>query len=199
MPRLTGKCILIVCFITGCASSIKNVDSQGKNIVCFGNSITYGQGAQPEGDYPSYLQKLLQTNVINAGASGDTTGGALFRLEKDVLAKDPYLVIVELGGNDFLQKIPKEKTIKNLEEIIVRIQERKAMVALCDVSSGFIMSGYRKDFRRLATKTGSLFIPRLLRGIVDNPSLKYDYIHPNEAGYRIVAQKVYRAIKPYVK
>lgn len=193
------KFIFVLFFILGCSSGITNLGSKGTTIICFGNSITYGEGAQEGQDFTSYLEKLLEQRVINAGSSGDTTESALIRLERDVLEKNPYLVIVELGGNDFLRKIPKEKTLRNLEDIIVRIQEEGAIVVLCDVSSGFIMSGYRKDFKRLAKKTNSIFIPRLLEDILEDPSLKFDYIHPNAEGYKIIAQRIYHAIRPYIK
>ncbi len=136
---------------------------------------------------------------MNIGVSGDTTECALQRLERDVLEKDPYLIIVELGGNDYLKGIPEERTLSNLEKIILKIQEKRAIVALCDISCGFFMSGYRRKLKKLARKTGSIFIPRVLEDILTDPSLKYDNIHPNSEGYKIIAQKIYKAIRPYLK
>jgi acyl-CoA thioesterase-1 len=186
-------------FLASCSYPIKNLDSSGKTVICFGDSITKGVGAPAGRDYPSVLSDLLEGKVINAGVSGDTTQKALMRLEEDVLAKEPYLVIVELGGNDFLRKVPKRTTLKNLEKIIIRIQRSGAMVALVDISSGFILSGYRKDFKRLAKQTGSIFIPNILKGILTDPSLRFDYIHPNEKGYQIIAHRIYKAIKNYIR
>lgn len=197
MNKLFFLSLVILC--CSCSYPVKNVDSRGENIICFGDSITYGVGAKRSEDFPSILSNLLQETVINAGVNGDTTESALKRLKKDVLDKSAYLVIVELGGNDFLGKVPKQKTIKNLSEIIIRIQETGAMVGLADVSAGMFLSGYGSDFKRLAKKTGCIFIPRLLEGIINNPSLKADYIHPNAEGYSIVAQRIYNAIKPYIK
>ncbi len=185
--------------IFGCSYPIKNLDSPGEIIICFGDSITRTEGIPLEKTYPAILSELLHREVINAGVSGDTTATALRRLERDVLRKNPYLVIVELGGNDFLTGISKEITLRNLEEIIVKIQEVKAIVVLCDISCGFILSGYRKDFYQLAKKTGAIFVSQLLEGILDNPSAKQDYIHPNVEGHRLIAQKIYQVIKPYLK
>ncbi len=200
MFKILARFIFIfLFFISGCSIPIQNLDSQGENIICFGDSITYGVGAEKGKDYPSFLQKLLKTEVINVGVPGDTTEGALRRLDKDILEKDPYLVIVELGGNDFLRRIAKEKTLKNLEKIILKIQERGAIVAVCDISCGFSMSGYRRDFKKLAGKTGSIFIPRVLEDILTDPSLKYDNIHPNSEGYETIAFKIYKTIRPYLK
>ncbi|MBN1527009.1 MAG: arylesterase [Candidatus Omnitrophica bacterium] len=183
----------------GCEAKVRNLNSPGGTIVCFGDSITYGTGADRSGDYPSLLSDLLRRDLINAGVPGDTTRDALARLDSDVLELDPYLVIVELGGNDFLEGLPKQETLANLREIISRIQGSGAIVALCDVSGGVIMSGYRKDYRRLARETASIFIPRLMEGILVNPAFKYDEIHPNSKGYKIIAEKVYRAVRKYVK
>ena len=183
----------------GCGYPIKNLDSQGRDIICFGDSITSGVGAENGKNYPYFLSQLTGRKVINAGESGDTTYEALKRLKEDVLSYNPYLVIVELGGNDFLHRIPTEITLKNIEEIITCIQEKGAMVALVDVSWGPIMSGYRKEFKRLARKKGLIFIPSVMRGILNDPSLKYDWIHPNSKGYEIIAHRIYKVIKPYLK
>lgn len=190
---------LFLILLFSCGYPIKNLDSPGSNIICFGDSITSGVGAEDGKTYPYFLSQLIGKEVINAGKSGDTTYEALKRLERDVLSRDPYLVIVELGGNDFLHRIPTEFTLKNIEEIINRIQEKGAIVALVDVSWGPIMSGYRKEFKRLARKKGAIFIPSIMRGILNDPSLKYDWIHPNSRGYKIIAHRIYKAIKPYLK
>ena len=191
--------IVLLFFLAGCAPYIENRDSKGSNIICFGDSITYGLGA-PEGeDYPARLSELLNRDVINAGVSGDTTAEALERLREDVLQRNPYIVIAQFGGNDFLRKIPKEDTLKNMEEIISGIQDSGAMVALCDPSGGIVLGNYRKGYKRLAKKTGSIFIPGLLEKIIRNPSLKSDYIHPNAKGYKIIAEKICERIKKYTR
>ena len=120
--------------------------------------------------------KLINREILNAGVNGDTSGGALRRLERDVLQKDPFLVIVALGGNDFLRRISFDKTVKNMETIITRIHNAGAAVALCDISSGLVMSGYRKQFKRLAKKSGAIFIEGFYANILNNPDLKADGI-----------------------
>jgi len=195
---LSALLSLIFLLVSGCAPAIKNLDSEGKKIICFGDSLTYGTGA-PDGEgYPFELARLLNKDVINAGVPGDKTETALSRLQSDVLENDPYIVIVELGGNDFLEKVPKERTLRNLEEMIADIQAAGAIVALCDLSSGIVLAGYQGDYGQIARKTGSVFIPRLMEGILTNESLKSDYIHPNAEGYKIMAKRIYEAIKPYV-
>ena len=198
-----GSCFLFACLaallLCGCEAKIRNANSPGETIICFGDSITYGTGADKGEDYPSLLSDLLRRDLINAGVAGDTTREALARLDSDVLELNPYLVIVEFGGNDFLERLPKQETLSNMKEIISRIHESGAIVALCDVSGSVIMSGYREDYRKLARETGSIFIPRLMQGILVNPAFKYDEIHPNSKGYKIIAEKIHRAVGKYVK
>ena len=169
--------VLLVCFIFalgGCAKrEISNINSRGKNIICFGDSITFGYGVNKGEDYPTALSKILNLPVINAGIDGDTSIQALIRLESDVLSKDPRLVIVEFCGNDFIKGVPKEQTFKNIKEVIERIQAKGIMVALVDISAGFFLVEYRGEFEKIAGQTHSIFIPQVLNGIVNNPSMKY--------------------------
>lgn len=181
----------------GCQPPIKNLDSKGKNIICFGDSITWGEGLNRKDAFPAILEKLLKRKVINAGNPGDTTFDALKRLKRDVLDRDPYLVIVELGGNDFLQKVAPQDTFNNIEKIIRRIQDKGAIVVLCDVSCGFVLSGYRKEFKRIARRYGTIFVARLLEGILDDPSLKVDFIHPNKRGHILIAQRIYERLRKW--
>jgi lysophospholipase L1-like esterase len=175
------------------------LDSKGKNIICFGDSITFGYGVAPGEDYPSVLDKMtIDIPVINAGIDGDTSAEALKRIESDVFDRDPLLVIIEFSGNDFLRQIPKETTVHNIKEMVRRAQARKAMVAIVDISAGLFLRDYRVAFNSLAKEEGAIFVPSVLSGIITNPSMKSDFIHPNADGYKIIAQRVYRAIMPYL-
>lgn len=186
--------------LTGCAKrEIKNRESSGRNIVCFGDSITFGYGVSSGEDFPSILGKLVKIEVINAGIDGDTSVEALKRLDADVLNREPFLVLVEFGGNDFLRKIPQEETINNIKQMVEKIQEKGAMVALVDISAGMFMREYRAAFRNIAKKEGTIFIPSILNGIITNPSMKSDFLHPNAQGYKLIAQRIYDSIKPYLK
>jgi len=199
--QVIALCYLFFIFsMVGCAKKkVKNIDSKGKNIVCFGDSLTFGYGAEPNEAYPEVLSKMINIPVINAGIDGDTSVEGLKRLETDVLGREPLLVIIEFGGNDFLRKIPPETTIKNVETMIISAQSKGAMVAIADISLSVIMDAYAKEFRRLAKKYNAIFIPQLLNGILTRPSLKSDFIHPNAEGYKIIAQRVYQAMPPFLK
>jgi len=193
--------IFVICslmlVLPGCAKQeIKNIRSKGTDIICLGDSITFGYGAEEGEDYPSLMQKFTAMPVINAGIDGDTTTEALKRLDSDVLDRDPLLVIVEFGGNDFLRKIPIEVTIKNIEYMIDKIQEKGAMVALVDISAGLFLRDYRAALARIARQKKTIFIPAILSGVITNPSLKSDFIHPNKAGYELITQRIWDAISP---
>ncbi|MDD5166965.1 MAG: GDSL-type esterase/lipase family protein [Candidatus Omnitrophica bacterium] len=193
-------CAILSFVLIGCAKQeVKNEDSKGKNIVCFGDSITFGYGVSSGEDYPSALAKLVKIPVINKGIDGDTSTEALKRLDSDVLDREPLLVLIEFCGNDFLRKVPKEITLKNIGEMVDRIQAHGAMVAVIDVSAGMFLSEYRSAFHRLAKEKKALFIASILNGIITNPSLKSDFLHPNQRGYKIIAQNIYLAIKPYIE
>lgn len=197
---VTG-CLLAIFFICGCSKrEIKNLDSKGKTIVCFGDSITWGYGADPGEDYPKALGELLPNyTVINSGVNADTTTMGLERFKEDALDKDPVLVIIEMCGNDFIKKVPFDLTIKNVGEMIDIAQKHGAMVALVDISSGMFLKDYRESFTKLAREKDVIFIPQILKGIITNPSMKSDFIHPNGAGYKIIAKKIYRVVSPYLE
>jgi len=192
-----GFCIMA--FI-GCAQrEIKNIDSQGEVIVCFGDSLTFGYGAEPNQDYPGILSRLSGWQVINAGVSGNTSVEALLRLNADVLEKKPFLAIIEFGPNDFLTKVSLQETEKNVCIMIDQVQARGAMVAIIDISTGPLFQEYRALYQRLAREKGVVFIPGVFLGIITNPSLKSDFLHPNSRGYRIIAGRIYQALLPYVE
>ncbi len=183
----------------GCGKKdIRNTGSTGKTIICFGDSITFGYGVTKQESYPVALAEMVNIPVVNEGIDGDTSTEALQRLEADVLSRDPLMVIVELGGNDFLRKIPELNTLQNISEMVDRIHAKGAMVAIVDISAGMLMKNYRNAFKDLARQKGAIFIPNILSGIITNPRLKSDFLHPNQAGYKIVAMRIYRAISPYI-
>lgn len=191
--------IFLVFCLTGCFNrEITNINAKGKNIICFGDSVTFGYGAGAGEDYPTALAKMVSIPVINSGIDGDTSSEALGRLDADILAREPLLVIVEFCGNDFLRKIPIEETVKNIKEMVGRIRAGGAMVAIADVSAGMFLKEYNEAFSKLAKEEGAIFIPSILRGIITNPSMKSDFLHPNAAGYKIIAYRIHRAILPYL-
>jgi acyl-CoA thioesterase-1 len=182
-----------------CGPKVANTSATGSNIICFGDSLTAGYGAKPGEDYPTVLAKLLGQQVINAGVSGNTTRQALDRLQTDVLDRDPKLVVVQFGANDFFRKIPKSETRDNLDLIVLKIQEKGAMVAIAGVRIGLLVDEYDEVFEQVASDRKCIYIPNIIRDIFTDPSKKSDELHPNASGYSIIAQRVYERIIPFLK
>lgn len=177
---------------------ITNHPPRGTNIVALGDSLTEGVGAPAGQGYVDVLARLAGQPILNRGVGGDTTGDALQRLERDVLDADPRIVIVLLGGNDLLQQQPAAEILGNLEKIITAIQARGAMVVLVGVQSPLFGGGLGRQLKSLARRTGCVYVPNVLKGILGNRRLMSDQIHPNAAGYQLIAERVFAALKPYL-
>lgn len=178
---------------------VRNLESHGTQIIAFGDSLTAGYGANAGEDYPSDLAKLLGRDVINAGVSGDTTDSALARLDADVLQHDPRIVIIGLGGNDFLRGEPIATTEANLRNIIRQVQAAGAMVVVLGFDFPSITANYRRMYKRVASDERCLLIPEMLHGIIANPALKSDEIHPNAKGYALMAERVAGPMKKLIR
>jgi len=193
----------VLLLLTGCGrdeyNDVRNINSAGQAIICFGDSLTEGVGASQGEDYPSVLSRLIAAPVVNAGHRGDTTADALNRLARDVLEKNPRLVILLLGGNDFLRQVPVGDTRKNMETIVQRIQERGAMVVITGMKLGLFTDEYGAMMENIAEKFGALLVPQITKGILTDSKLKSDPIHPNGAGYRLIAERIAEKIKPLLE
>ena len=177
---------------------VANLGSRGTNLIAFGDSLTAGYGAQAGEDWPSRLSSIIGQPVINAGVSGDTTEMALARIDDDVLARDPRIVIVGLGGNDFLRSVGIETTEANLRTIVHRIQARGAMVVLLGFQFPSLNSDYGAMYERIAKEERCLLIAGVLAGILRDESLKSDVIHPNARGYAIMAERIAGPMKKLI-
>lgn len=163
--------------------------TSGKNIIVFGDSLVFGVGAEKDKDLVSYLSQDLNTPILNAGKSGDTTATALVRLDSDVLQQEPKIVIIILGGNDILRRVPKQETLNNLKIIITKIQATGAAVILGGIDSGYIIGNLSSEYEDLARELKTSFVPDILGGVIGKKELMHDSIHPNSNGYRIMADK----------
>ncbi|HNX81026.1 MAG TPA: GDSL-type esterase/lipase family protein [Candidatus Omnitrophota bacterium] len=184
---------------SGCAQKeVINRDSKGTSVVCFGDSLTYGYGVERGSDYPRILSQKINMPVINAGINSNTSELAKVRMQSDVLSYDPYIVVIEFGANDFMTHVPIDTTIANVRQLIRKSQEGGAMAFLVDVSAGLLMKEYQPAYARLASQTGAVFIPDVFAGIITNPRLKSDFVHPNAAGYDLIAERIHKALLPYL-
>lgn len=186
--------------LAGCgvaADEIPNLDSPGQTIVCLGDSITSGVGATPETAYPSLLTSRLGTEVINHGVPGDTAEEGLARVD-DVLAEDPWLVIVELGGNDILNRVPPERTEAALRRIVERLLAANVAVVLIELEVPFA-GRYAEIYSRIGDEHDVPVIDDVLGEILTDASLKADPIHPNSRGHEVLAAALADELEPILE
>jgi acyl-CoA thioesterase-1 len=157
--------------------------------VVFGDSLASGNGASPGGDIASQLATKLDREVINLGVPGNTTADGLARVGA-LVSLDPRVVVVILGGNDTLQRVPVVNTFANLASIIERIQEMGAAVVLVGAPGGLYGKQYDKEYARLAKEYRTFYVPNILSGLIGRPEYMSDYIHPNDVGYAIAADRI---------
>jgi acyl-CoA thioesterase-1 len=173
---------------------ITNAAPGGRTIVAFGDSLTAGYRMGPGESYPEQLSALLGLPIVNAGASGDTTADGLARLERDVIAREPRVVLLCLGGNDMLRRLPADQQFANLRQAIARLQHEGALVILLGLDGWPMpMAGgvdYAQRYRALAEETGAVYVPDLLDGVAGDRALMYDQVHPNARGYGRIARRL---------
>lgn len=178
-------------------------------IVALGDSITSGLGVAADEAYPALLEVRLRRDgyayrVVNAGVSGDTTAGGLRRVDW-VLRAQPEIVIVALGANDGLRGQPPPTTRANLEAIVMRLQTAGTRVLLAGMR---MPPNYGAEFTRefeavfpaVARRANVALIPFLLDGVAADPTLNQaDGLHPNAAGHRLIADRLWPHLRPLLK
>ncbi|MBI1295572.1 arylesterase [bacterium] len=173
-------------------------------VVAMGDSLTEGLGVDPEQAYPAQLARKLEAEghnveVINAGISGETSSGALSRVDW-LLSLDPDVVILATGGNDGLRGIDPAVTQENIDALVQRFEESGAVVVLAGMEMVQNMgevytSAFRAIYPDVAARHDVILIPFILEGVGGNPALNQpDFVHPTAAGYEVVVETIY----PYV-
>lgn len=179
-----------------------------KTILFFGNSLTAGWGLEPEEGFTGIIQHRIDSlglpyQVINGGLSGETTASGLNRLDW-FLEDEPYIFVLELGGNDGLRGIDVAETKKNLQQIIKLVREKypQTEILLAGMQIPPNMGkAYSDDFRAIypdiVKDENVTLIPFLLEGVAGDPNLNLpDGIHPSKEGHRIVAETVWQYLEP---
>ena len=207
---------LLAAWLTSCSASTEKKQAEegtqvvattaNKTILFFGNSLTAGYGIDPEESFAGRIQTRLDSlkkefRVINGGLSGETTAGGLSRLDW-FLEEEPYLFVLELGGNDGLRGIALTETKKNLLAIVDKVQAKypntKIILAGMQIPPNMGQE-YTEEFKAIypavAKEKNIELIPFLLEGVAGNPDLNLpDGIHPTAEGHRIVMETLW----PYI-
>ncbi len=191
--------------------SLRSESDRYDTILFFGDSITAGYGLDVTEAYPALIQQKIDAlgwpfKVINAGLSGDTSTGGLSRI--DWLLREPFDVFVlELGGNDGLRGISLDLTRDNLQTIIDRVRAHNPDVSI--IIAGMQIppnlgedytGAFREVFPSLAEANEVHLIPFILQDVGGVPELNMpDGIHPTAEGHEVVAQNVWRVLKPVLE
>jgi len=181
-------------------------DEGRPRVVILGDSLTAGLGLLEAQSYPALLQQKIDAEgydfeVENAGVSGDTSAGALRRLDWS-LQGNVKVLVVALGGNDGLRGLSTAEMKNNLTQIIEGARQRNVKVILAGMEAppnygGEYATAFRQVFREVAQKERVTFIPFLLDKVAGQPGLNQgDGIHPNARGAEIVADTVWNVLRP---
>lgn len=178
-------------------------------LVCFGDSLTAGYGADPGQSYPDYLRADLDTmgykyRVLNRGVSGNTTKDGVERLP-GIVALKPAIVVVEFGGNDGLRGLRIENSRANLDKIVSALKASGTKVVLAGIT---LPPDYGPDYIKQFTDTYSLLaqkyqvplLPFILNGVfgVDG-MMQADRTHATAEGNKIVAKNILTLVQPLLK
>ena len=173
----------------------------GATVLALGDSITFGTGATPETSYPAVLARLTGWNVINAGVSGDTSAQALARLPALLLEHSPQLVLVSIGGNDFLRRQGEAETRANVRricELSVAGGAQVLLVAIPAFSAAAALTGSLSDHPMYQEIAQSLQISLHAKGwstVLSDAALRSDQIHANGRGYEVFANGLVATVR----
>jgi acyl-CoA thioesterase-1 len=168
---------------------VRNYPSQGTDIVAFGDSLVEGVGASSQKDFVSLLSAQIGEPIHNLGVAGNTTADGLARID-DLDEYNPRIVILLLGGNDYLRRVPPETTFYNLGKIIEELQSRGAMVLLLGVRGGVLSDNFADQYQDLSEMYETAYVPNVLDGLLGHQEYMYDSIHPNDTGYARIADRI---------
>ena len=188
---------LLAAALAGCGRDNKTAQPvpPGSTVLALGDSLTFGTGASAETSYPTVLAGLTGWNVVNAGVSGDTSAQALARLPALLAEHQPKLVIVSIGGNDFLRKLPESDTRTHVHAICKQALAAGAQVLLVAVPRATVAAalGQMTDHALYAEVAKDLKIPLQREAwgeVLAQPDLRADTVHANARGYAQFARSV---------
>jgi len=193
--------ILLVC-VAACSSDtdaprLQLLDDDAV-ILAFGDSLTYGTGANHQTEsYPAVLAQLTGKQVINAGIPGEISTQGLARIDSLLQQYQPKLVLLCHGGNDLIRKLDNESLKQNLISIIGKIRQSGAEVVLLSVPKPGVFLKPSPVYKEVASAQQVLLENEIIADIESETTLKSDPIHPNAAGYKVLAEAVHVLLKKH--
>ncbi len=191
-----GLTVLGALFFLTRSPEIPKVTREGP-VVAFGDSLIYGTGSSG-GGFVKMLEEKIQHTIVNMGVPGETTGDGLKRLDSVITLK-PSVVILLLGGNDYLRRVPQDETFTNLATIIERLQADGVAVLLIGVRGGVLRDYFAERYEDLAEEYETAYVHDVLDDTLGVPKYMDDRVHPNDAGYRVIAERVYPVLAEMIK
>lgn len=170
-------------------------------IVAFGDSLSQGFILPEAEAYPAQLERRLRSEgyayrVVNAGINGETSSGALSRVNW-ILRLKPDIVILETGANDGFRGISPEHIESNISEIVRILKENRVTVVLAGMRmlsnlGPEYTTAFRDIYGNVARRHGVILVPFFLEGVAGEPSLNLpDGIHPTAEGYGVVVRNAW--------
>jgi lysophospholipase L1-like esterase len=183
---------LLALLLAACGGSVPKLPKLAPSdvILAFGDSLTYGTGANPEESYPVVLSQLIGRKVVGMGVPGEVTAGGLERLPATLDETNPRLLILCMGGNDMLRKQDLTQTDANLRAMIKLARDRGISVVLVAVPQPGIFSNNAPFYETIARDTQVPMEDAILRHLLYKEEFKADPIHPNATGYRKMAEAI---------
>jgi acyl-CoA hydrolase len=196
-------CVALLALLLAAACSKPKLDAlpAGTRVLALGDSLTAPHGVQPGQDWPTLLGQKTSWAVVNGGVSGNTSAQALDRLPALLDEHSPQLVLVTLGGNDMLRRMPQGQTVANLGQILELVKARGAKAALLatpkpSIAGAVFNNLSPPDFYAEVAKTHQVpLIADALPDVLSKTELKGDQLHPNAAGHALLATKIFEALK----
>ena len=164
-------------------------------VLAFGDSLTFGTGANASESYPVRLEALIGRKVVASGVPGETTSGGLARLPAAIEEAKPQLVILCEGGNDFLQKLGDAQAENNIRAMILIARARGAHVVLIGVPKPGLLPSPAGFYADIAKELRLPYEEAALKKILTDNGLKSDLVHPNAAGYARLAEAIAALLK----
>lgn len=183
---------------TGCSKSAQpkaQTLPKEATLLCLGDSLTFGFGAPAGSAYPQVLEQLTGHVTQNAGINGNTAEQALARLPELLQTSQPGLVLVSIGGNDFLRNFPAEQTRAALTSIVQTAAASTQVVLIAQPQPALmaLATGSLKDHAMYAEVAGQTGVPLFEGGwshVLSRPELRSDQIHANAEGYQVFAERL---------
>ena len=191
---------LLAAALTACSKTAPHAAlPAGSTILALGDSLTAGYAADAEAAYPAVLAGLTGWQIINGGVSGNTSAQALARLPA-LMRRQPQLVLVSIGGNDFLRKVPEADTRSNIRQIVQQIKAAgvpAVLVAVPYFTTGALFGRLSEHpmYEELAAELNVPLFKGAWAEVLGNKKLKSDQIHANAQGYRVFAEKMWAFLK----